>query len=80
METPNVTRTLGMARRQGVSFDIMTTTFFVSRTSLVAKRGTRLQTLQSNLFIILARNATDAFQFFQIPASRIVELGNQVAI
>ena len=80
METPNVSKALALARKQGMAFDIMETTFFVSRTALIAKRGKRLPRILSHIYIATARNATDAFQFFQIPSSRVVELGNQVPI
>lgn len=80
METPNVSKALALARKQGMAFDIMDTTFFVSRTALIAKRAKGLPRVLSHVYIATARNATDAFQFFQIPSSRVVELGNQAPI
>jgi KUP system potassium uptake protein len=80
METPNVTYGLTLAKRTGLSFDIMSTSFFLSRRTLLAdgKRGMPLW--QDHLFIFLNRNATNATEFFRIPNSRVVELGTQIAI
>jgi len=47
---------------------------------MIAKRAKGLPRVLSHLYIATARNATDAFQFFQIPSSRVVELGNQAPI
>jgi KUP system potassium uptake protein len=80
MEAPNVIRGLTLAREQGLHFDIMTTSFFLSRRSLspTAKSGMPLG--QDHLFIFLARNATNATEFFHIPTARVVELGNQISV
>jgi KUP system potassium uptake protein len=81
METPNVARTLAVARERGLlHFDIMTTSFFLSRRALVPTRKSAMPFWQDLLFIFLARNATDATEFFHIPTSRVVELGTQVTI
>jgi KUP system potassium uptake protein len=80
METPDVAKGLTLARFKGLKFDIMRTSFFVSRHTLVprAKRG--LAMLQDVLFVFLSRNAVRAADFFQIPPSRVVELGAQVVL
>ncbi|QGZ94169.1 potassium transporter Kup [Terricaulis silvestris] len=80
METPNVGRGLALARDHGLQFDIMTTSFFLSRRALVPTPKSAMPLRQDLLFIFLARNATNATEFFHIPTSRVVELGNQVAI
>jgi KUP system potassium uptake protein len=80
MESPNIIRGLALARERGIRFDIMTTSFFLSRRSLspTAKGGMPLW--QDHLFIFLARNATNATEFFHIPTARVVELGNQISV
>ncbi|MET0545148.1 MAG: potassium transporter Kup [Caulobacterales bacterium] len=80
METPNISRALGLARRKGAAFDIMTTSFFVSRRALLPARRKGLARLQDYLFIYLARNATTATDFFHLPTSRVVELGAQIVV
>lgn len=80
METPNVGRGLSLARERGLHFDIMTTSFFLSRRALVPSARSPMPLWQDLLFIFLARNATNATEFFHIPTTRVVELGNQVAV
>ncbi|ANP48032.1 potassium transporter Kup [Candidatus Viadribacter manganicus] len=80
METPNVIRGLTLARERGLAFDIMTTSFFLSRRALVPTDKSGMPRWQDLLFIFLARNSSSATEFFHIPTSRVVELGAQVAI
>ncbi|RWN08423.1 potassium transporter Kup [Mesorhizobium sp.] len=80
MEQPNVPRALAICRKQGWKFDIMTTSFFLSRRSLKASPNSGMPVWQDKLFIGLARTAADATEYFQIPTGRVVEIGTQVAI
>jgi KUP system potassium uptake protein len=80
METPDVARGLRLARAKGLKFDIMRTSFFVSRRSLTLRPSVGLAKLQDLLFGFLLRNAVRAADYFQIPASRVVELGAQVSL
>jgi KUP system potassium uptake protein len=80
MEEPNVPKALALARKQGLAFDIMSTSFFLSRRSLKASAHSGMPAWQDRLFIGLARSANDATDFFQIPTGRVVEVGTQVAV
>ncbi|TIW18006.1 MAG: potassium transporter Kup, partial [Mesorhizobium sp.] len=80
MEQPNIPRALAICRKQGWKFDIMTTSFFLSRRSLKASPNSGMPVWQDRLFISLARSAADATEYFQIPTGRVVEIGTQVAI
>jgi KUP system potassium uptake protein len=80
METPNVPKALAIARRQGWQFDIMSTSFFLSRRALKPASHSVLPGWQDRLFIRLARSASDATDFFQIPTGRVVEVGTQVTV
>jgi KUP system potassium uptake protein len=80
MEEPNVPKALALARKQGLHFDIMSTSFFLSRRSLKASAHSGMPAWQDRLFIGLARSANDATDFFQIPTGRVVEVGTQVAV
>lgn len=80
METPNVPKILGLARKLGWKFDIMTTSFFLSRRNVRASRHTGMPVWQDHLFIALARNADDASHYFQLPAGRVVEVGSQITV
>jgi KUP system potassium uptake protein len=80
MESPNVPKALAIARRLGWQFDIMSTSFFVSRRSLKPSSHSGLPRWQEHLFIALSRSANDATDYFQIPTGRVVEVGTQVTI
>ena len=80
MEQPNVPKALAIARRQGCQFDIMSTSFFLSRRTLRPAAHSGMPRWQDRLFIGLARSANDATDYFQIPTERVVEVGTQVAI
>ncbi len=80
METPNVPRALAIARKLGWQFDIMSTSFFLSRRSLKPAAHSGMPRWQDRLFIGLTRTANDATDYFQIPTGRVVEVGTQVTI
>jgi len=80
MEQPNIPKALAICRKQGWKFDIMTTSFFLSRRSLKASPNSGMPIWQDRLFIGLARSAADATEYFQIPTGRVVEIGTQVVI
>ena len=80
METPNVPKALAIARKQGWQFDIMSTSFFLSRRALKPAAHSGMPRWQDHLFIRLAKSASDATDFFQIPTGRVVEVGTQVTV
>ncbi len=80
METPNIPRGLALLRKQGFKFDIMATSFFLSRRSIRAAAHSGMPIWQDRLFIGLAKTASDATDFFQIPTGRVVEVGTQVTV
>ena len=80
METPNVPKALAIARKLGWQFDIMSTSFFLSRRSLKPAARSGMPHWQDRLFIGLTRVANDATDYFQIPTGRVVEVGTQVTI
>jgi KUP system potassium uptake protein len=79
-ELPNVPKALAVARKLGWQFDIMSTSFFLSRRTLRPAAKSAMPRWQDRLFIALARSASDATDFFQIPTGRVVEVGTQVAL
>ena len=80
METPNIPKGLAIARKHGWNFDIMSTSFFLSRRALKPAAKSGMPRWQDRLFIGLARGASDATDFFQIPTGRVVEVGTQVTV
>ncbi len=80
MESPNVPKALAIARKHGWQFDIMSTSFFLSRRALKPAAHSGMPRWQDRLFIMLTRIANDATDYFQIPTGRVVEVGTQVTI
>jgi len=80
MESPNVPKALAIARKLGWQFDIMSTSFFLSRRALKPAAHSGMPRWQDHLFISLSRTANDATDYFQIPSGRVVEVGTQVTV
>jgi KUP system potassium uptake protein len=80
METPNVPRALAIARKAGWRFDIMSTSFFLSRRALRPAANSGMPRWQDRLYIALTRIANDATDYFHLPTGRVVEVGTQVTI
>jgi KUP system potassium uptake protein len=80
MESPNVPKALAIARKLGWQFDIMSTSFFLSRRALKPAAHSGMPRWQDHLFIALSRAANDATDYFQIPTGRVVEVGTQVTV
>ena len=80
-EDPNVPLALSQCAREGLVFDMMDTTFFLSRENIVADTHRPGMALwRDKLFAFLSRNAMPATAFFQIPGNRLIELGAQLEI
>src|SRR6516225_10239005 len=80
METPNVPKALAIARKLGWQFDIMSTSFFLSRRALKPAAHSGMPRWQDHLFIALSRTANDATDYSQIPSGRVVEVGTQITV
>jgi KUP system potassium uptake protein len=79
-ESPNIPRDLEALREQGLPFDAMQTSYFLGRETLVPALVPKLPLWRLWLFLVMARNAVSATEFFHIPSDRVVELGVRVAI
>ncbi|HUA81736.1 MAG TPA: potassium transporter Kup [Dyella sp.] len=80
-EDPNIPYALSKCAKSGLPFDLMDTTFFLSRENIVAdKRRPGMALWRDRLFAFMSRNALPATAFFQIPGNRLIELGTQVEI
>jgi KUP system potassium uptake protein len=80
MESPDIPRDLVALRSKGVEFDPMQVSYFLGRETLVPAAVPRLPLWRLYLFLVMARNAVSATEFFRIPSDRVVELGVRVAI
>ncbi len=80
MESPNIPRDLAGLREQGVEFDPMQASYFLGRETLVPATVPKMPIWRLWLFLVMARNAVSATEFFRIPSDRVVELGLRIAI
>ena len=80
MESPNVPRALEDLKSRGVDYDPMQVSYFLGREVLVRAMAPKMSTWRTWLFLLMARNAVPATEFFRIPSDRVVELGVRVAI
>jgi KUP system potassium uptake protein len=80
MEEPNVPKALALCRKQGLKFDIMSTSFFLSRRSIRPSPTGGMPFWQDNLFISMANSASDASAYFHLPTGRVVEIGAQINV
>lgn len=81
MEDPDIPSALEHCCRFGERFDMMDTTFYVSReTVMPTLRNKRITGWRARLFAVMSKNATSATDFFKIPTNRVVELGTQLVI
>ncbi len=81
-EQPDIDEILASCRvRYGLAFDVMDTSFFLSRETVIPASDTPGMMLwRDHLFAWMSRNATRATDFFNIPPNRVVELGTHVEI
>ncbi len=80
METPDVPEILRRLEPLGFTVDLMQTTFFLGRETLIQTRKRGMARWRKGLFAFLARNAQRATLHFHIPPGRVVELGLQVEL
>ena len=79
-DEPDVPRALELAAAKGMKFEMMETSFFLSRQTLIPKVGPGMALWREKLFAVMSRNASSATTFFKIPANRVVELGTRIEL
>jgi KUP system potassium uptake protein len=82
MNRPDVIRALEVCGALGLEFDMMQTSFFLSRQQVVPAPGGILHMARwrERMFSAMARNAGNITDYFNIPSNRVVELGTRVEI
>ena len=80
MDEPNLPQSLEWCGEQGLDFDMMDTSYFLGRETLIPKPASEMSYWREVLFVALFRNAGSATSFFRLPANRVVELGTQVVL
>ena len=80
MEQPNVPRALALARKQGVSFELMSTSYFLNRRSFRPSANSGMPLWQDKLYIAMTKAASDATNYYRLPSNRVLELGQQLVV
>lgn len=80
LEETNIPLALKQAEICGGPFEMMRTSFFLSRQTLIASEKPGMAIWREKLFAWMLRNAASAMEFFRLPSNRVVELGSQVEI
>lgn len=80
MEEPNVSKALAASRKAGLRFEIMKTSFYLSRRTLIGDPHSGLPRWQDELYIAVSHLGIDPSSYFKLPPNRVVEIGEQVTI
>ena len=80
LEETDVPVELKRVKMCGAPFEMMKTSFFLSRQTLIASAKPGMAIWREKLFAWMLRNAASAMEFFRLPTNRVVELGSQVEI
>lgn len=80
METPDLPAALELCAPLGLTFDMMDTSFFISRAMIVISPTPGMMKWRERLFVSLSKNAMNAADFFQIPTNRVIEMGTRIEI
>jgi KUP system potassium uptake protein len=80
LEETDVPAALAKVDLCGSPFEMMQTSFFLSRQTLIASKAPGMAIWREKVFAWMLRNAANAMEFFRLPSNRVVELGSQVEI
>ncbi|TFW29415.1 potassium transporter Kup [Massilia arenosa] len=79
-EEPNIPKAMDRCGEQGLAFEMMETSFFIARQTVISTPERGMAQWREHLFVVMTRNARAAADYFQIPSNRVIELGTQVEI
>ena len=79
-DEPDIPRALALCDCLGLPFEMMETSFFIARQTVISTPGAGMATWREHLFVTMSRNARGAADYYQIPTNRVIELGTQVEI
>jgi KUP system potassium uptake protein len=79
-EQPDVPKALELCNQQGLAFDLYTSSFFISRETVVPSPGKGMAAWRESLFAALSRNAGSVVGYFGLPPTHVIELGTRVHI
>ena len=80
MQETDIPAALKKVKACGMDFDMMTTSFFLSRQTLLPSEKPKMMVWREKIFSWMLRNAATAMEFFKLPSNRVVELGSQMKI
>jgi len=78
--TPDIPQALTLCRSHGLEVDEFTTSYFLSRETVVPTRGDGMAHWRERLFAAMSRNAGSVVEFFRLPNNSVIELGTRVQI
>jgi KUP system potassium uptake protein len=79
-DEPDIPRVLAQCQHQGLPFEMMETSFFIARQTVISAPGGGMAPWREHLYVAMSRNARGAADYYQIPTNRVIELGTQVEI
>lgn len=79
-DEPDIPVLLDQCAAHGLEFNMMETSFFLSRERIVSSVKLGMATWREKLFIAMYRNSASATDFFHIPSNRVVEMGSQITM
>jgi len=79
-DEPDIPNVLALSAKHGLDFEMMETSFFIARQTVISTPGAGMAPWREHLFVTMSRNARGAADYYQIPTNRVIELGTQVEI
>ena len=80
MEDPNVPLALSKVKDTEIDFNMLKTSYVLSRRRIKQAQGSELPKWQDNYFVSLSRLSANAADYFQIPIDQSVEIGHQYLV
>ncbi|MBI2313620.1 MAG: potassium transporter Kup [Betaproteobacteria bacterium] len=80
MDEADLPEDLKLCARFDLPFELMETSFFIGRETVIPQIGSGMAPWRNKLFITMFRNAGSATTFFRLPPNRVVEMGSQVTL
>jgi KUP system potassium uptake protein len=77
---PDIPQALELAAAKGLKFELMETSFFVTRQTIVSRPQHEMSAWREWLFVMMSRTARDAADYYHIPSNRVIEVGSQIEI
>ena len=79
-EEPDLPAALQLCKQPGLEFEPLKTSYFISREIIVPTPGGGMTLWQERFFAAMARNASNAAEYFKLPANRVLDLGTRIEI